>query len=329
MPRLNRRWGVDALSRFPTDTAYVAYAAYVADDIHMMHKQKTRLVYGCMRLAGDGSAKAERVAFSVLDCAVELGVSIFDHADIYGDGLAETVFGRWLARRPGLRDSLVINTKCGIRPAGGAVSEKHYDFSSAHILGSVQGSLSRLNVDNIDTLILHRCDHLYDSAEVGAAFAQLHKQSLVRGFGVSNFSTHQLSRAQRCWRETFRLHQMQINVGAISALFDGRLEQCLDSGIAVQAWSPLAGVAWPHENLNAPARAQVMEELLRQGQLYGIDAVSVMLTWIMRHPAGIAPVVGTTNTQRLTSMVEQTRQIDYGREHWYQLLSLIRQRPLE
>ncbi|MEE4161774.1 MAG: aldo/keto reductase [Woeseiaceae bacterium] len=283
----------------------------------------SRLVYGCMRLAGDGSREARSRGKRAIRTAIDAGYTAFDHADIYGNGECERVFGETLAESPGLRDGLCIIGKCGIRFAGDPSpgAPKRYDFSAAHIVASVEGSLARLGIDRLDALLLHRPDYLCDPEEVAGCLDALQSDGKVAHVGVSNFTPSQVALLSSASSSPLVANQVEINLHRVAALEDGTLDQCMRLGMTPQAWSPLAGAvfeAWGN-TFTAEDSARLRAELARQADRYGTEDWLVALAWLLRHPARIAPIVGSTTPERIRRAVTAL-DIDYTREDWYRLL---------
>jgi predicted oxidoreductase len=283
----------------------------------------SRLAYGCMRIAGDGSASARQRGKAAIRAAVDQGYTLFDHADIYGGGACETIFGEVLAESPALRQDLAIATKCGIRVGGapGADDPQRYDFRSAYILRSVEASLERLGIEHIDLCLLHRPDYLMEPDEVAAAFSALHESGKVGHFGVSNFAVPQLELLQSVVSVPLVVNQIEINLHRVAALEDGTLDHCRRLGIAVQAWCPVAGVAYPAwgNTFDVDDELRIRAELERQSGIYGVEDWQIALAWLLRHPARISPIVGSTTPARIAAAVDALG-IDYARSDWYRLL---------
>ncbi|HEU0010717.1 MAG TPA: aldo/keto reductase, partial [Verrucomicrobiae bacterium] len=201
----------------------------------------SRLAYGCWRIAerdaAPGSGRRAVLA------AVDAGYTLFDHADIYCDGGAEKVFGQVLKEVAGLRERVLLATKCGIRKSGdpNPDSPYRYDFSAEYILRSCEGSLKRLGVETIDLYQLHRPDYLMDPDEVAAAFVKLREAGKAREFGVSNFKPAQVAALQRACPMAMRANQVEISLANLTCFEDDTLDQCLAEKITPMAWSPLAG----------------------------------------------------------------------------------------
>lgn len=278
---------------------------------------------GCMRIPSLGSKDAVR---ELVDTAVGLGINFFDHADIYGRGEAERIFGE--AVGPALRDKLILQTKCAIRPG------ICYDFSKKHILESVDGSLKRLNTDYIDILLLHRPDALMEPEEVAEAFDQLESSGKVLRFGVSNFNSRQIELLQSGLRQKLLVNQLQFglmwtrpldhalcaNTGFAHAPdLDGEvLDYCRLKKMTVQAWSPFQYGFFEGTFLDNEKFPKLNEKLAELGEKYGVSKTAMAAAWILRHPAGIQVVCGTTNAGRLADICTACK-VEMTREDWYGL----------
>jgi predicted oxidoreductase len=285
--------------------------------------QSSRVVHGCMRMVGDGSVEAKRKAFAAMEAAVECGINHFDHADIYGRGACESLFGEFLRAHDGLRERLILTSKCGVRFKGDPdeAAPARYDFSAAHIERSVEGSLSRLGIGQLDILLLHRPDFLMNPPEIAEAFTRLHQAGKVAHFGVSNFSPSQVSMLQQACPFPLVMHQVEFNIHRVAPLYNGELDQCMERNIGAQSWCPLGGVAYPAwgSTLTDEQHSVIREELESQARRYGCPPETLMLAWILFHPANIFPVIGTTNAERVREAVNAL-DIPYTREDWYRLL---------
>jgi predicted oxidoreductase len=289
----------------------------------------SRLIYGCMRLAGDGSAAAEKRAEAALEAALEAGFTHFDHADIYADGVSEKIFGRFLKKRPGLREKILITGKAGIiLPAEGRVG--HYDFSRDYLIGAVEASLRRLNCDYLDLFLPHRPDFLMNADDLAGIFAELHESGKVRHFGVSNFSVSQLELLRSRCSQPLLVNQIEVNLHNLSALENGQLDQCQRLKVTPLAWCPLAGVAYPGwgESPGAETAARLEAELERQAVSYGVDRCLIALAFLLKQPSGIVPLIGSLSPERI-ALAPQALKIDYEREDWYRLLEARRGRPVD
>lgn len=285
--------------------------------------ESSRLVYGCMRIAGSGSQHDLDKGKRALRAAIDAGYTQFDHADIYGNGLCETAFGEFLRDNPGLRERIIVTTKCGIRVAGDPSEDSpaRYDFSAAHIANSVEGSLKRLGIERIDLLLLHRPDYLFRADEVAVTLEALKASGAVANFGVSNFSPAQVELLQSAVGDALLVNQVEINLHNVRALTDGTLDQCQRLGMTPQAWCPLAGVAYPAwGNTFAEADEQrVRAELRRQCEKYKVEDWIISLAWLLKHPARISPIIGSTTPERIEA-AKQALDVKYERVDWYRLL---------
>lgn len=291
----------------------------------------SRLSYGCWRLTG--AADAERVTpekirhgKAAVIAAFEAGYTLFDNADIYCDGLAESLFGEVLREIPGMRSRVVIATKCGIRKAGtpDLKSPYRYDFSAAHILRSCEQSLRRLKVETVDLYQLHRPDLLADPGEVAGAFMKLREQGKVREFGVSNFAPSQLEMLQSYCSFKLIVNQIEISLAHLDPFRDGALDQCVTRRITPMAWSPLAGgwlVGPPGVDMMDPHHARKLrlhETIEAVARERGFSRAVVCVGWLLSHPAGIVPIIGTTDPTRIRELAAADS-VQVTRDEWYRL----------
>ncbi|MDR1116789.1 MAG: aldo/keto reductase [Oscillospiraceae bacterium] len=283
-----------------------------------------RIAVGCMRIYGMDKKSAE----SFINGAMELGANFFDHADIYGRGACESVFADAVSMTPSVREKMILQSKCGIVPG------KMFDFSKRHILESVDGILSRLKTDYLDVLLLHRPDALCEPEEVAAAFDELYRSGKVRNFGVSNHNPMQMELLQRYLTRPILANQLQlsiahapmitngINVNMMSDAAAGRdgsvLDYCRLKDITIQAWSPFqygtfAGVFLGSKDF--PALNAKLDELAAK---YSVSNTTIAAAWILRHPARMQVVTGTTKLERLKDCVKAA-EISLTREEWYEI----------
>lgn len=297
--------------------------------------------YGCMNLGGSWDrtplSRAERSrAAHVIATAIEQGITLFDHADIYTCGKSEAVFGEVLQQLPGVRDNIVIQSKCGIRlkddPQPG--DPPRYDFSYPHILRAVEGSLRRLNTSYLDVLLLHRPDALVEPEEVAKAFAELQGSGKVRYFGVSNHTAMQISLLQKHLDQPLVINQVELNLLHAHLITDGivanregeqytaaagTLDYCRLHHMMIQAWSPVAGGTLIDPPPEAEARVRkTAERVAELAKDKDTSKEAIVLAWLLRHPARIQPLVGTTNPARLVASCLADR-LDLSREEWYAL----------
>jgi len=266
------------------------------------------IVVGTMRW-GIWDAKFTTAQYeAMIDTSMSLGMSTFDHADIYGDYTTEAEFGAALKLHPEWRSQMELVTKCGIIRVCDQKPEhyiKAYDFTKSHILQSAEDSLRNLQTDYLDVMLLHRPDLLMDPDEVAEAFELLYTSGKVRSFGVSNFTPSQVKLLQST--VPVGVHQLEVSVKDVSAFDDGRLDQCALDGIVPMAWSPLGGGTLPNEMLT------VLEPLAKA---FEVTPQVIALAWLLQHPAGVLPIVGTTKAENLEA-AQKALNIKLDRQQWY------------
>lgn len=276
----------------------------------------SRLIYGCMRIAGNNTFQDKNKGKLAIKTAIEAGYNHFDHADIYGDGECEKLFGEIIKQSPSLRENIIITSKAGIRR-----NPQRYDFSREYLINSVEGSLNRLNTDYLDLFLLHRPDYLFDAADVAETFMQLKASGKVKHFGVSNFTTSQVALLQSKLSEPLQVNQIEINIHNINSLIDGTLDQCQQFGITPIAWCPLGGVAYPAwgNTFTSADELRIETELAQQAQKYNCLPWVLILAWLLKHPANICPIIGSTTPERINA-AKGALEINYTHEDWYRLL---------
>lgn len=296
--------------------------------------QASRLAYGCWRIAGaNGPAQVtpekRQVGMAAVIAAYERGITLFDLADIYAGGCAEEIFGMALKKVGGMREGVLIATKCGIRFKGDPDPEApyRYDASADTIVRCCEGSLKRLGVETLDVFMLHRPDFLMDPAEVAGAFARLEREGKVRAFGVSNFLPSQARLLQQACPMPLVVNQVEIHLMRLEPFQDGTLDQCLADTITPLAWSPLAGGRLVDANpieLHTQGHAhrihvrEVLDQVAREME---VSRTVVALSWLLKHPAGIIPIVGSTRIDRLDEAL-RALEVSMSREQWYRLLEV-------
>lgn len=288
------------------------------------------VIVGCMRLLHwglDAPGLRDRIK-----AALDLGLATFDHADCYGDYTVQARFGEALALEPGLRDRLVLIGKVGVMlpgPGNPGTWVRHYDLSGAHILRSVEQSLKDLRTDRLDMLLLHRPDPLLRPEEVAEAFDRLAAAGKVLRFGLSNCTPGQVRWLAAVLQQLLAANQVNISLERPDALFDGTLDACLEKGLLPMAWSPLGGGGLFRADAGAdPALVRLRTALAEVGRAHGDAAPDqVALAWLMAHPAGIRPVVGTGRLDRLAGAAGAAR-LRLDRQQWYHLLEAARGVPV-
>lgn len=283
----------------------------------------SRLIYGCMRITGDNSPADRIKGKAAIRAAIDAGYNHFDHADIYGANECERLFGEVLKESPALRDELIITSKAGIRPKrnDNEYAPTRYDFSERYILDSVDGCLQRLGVEQLDLFLLHRPDYLMNIHEVAHAFALLKAAGKVKYFGVSNFMPSQVEALRSAMSMPLVANQVEINIHNINSLLDGTLDQCQQHNISPIAWCPLGGVVYPAwgNTFSAADEQRIKAEFEHQAQKYECEPWQVMLAWLLKHPAKIFPIIGSTTPDRIKAATKAL-ELNYSREDWYRLL---------
>jgi len=312
----------------------------------------SRLAAGCMGLGGGWekgtvlTKEHEKQARDFLDAALELDINLIDHANIYAAGRAEEVFGRVLRERPALRDELVIQSKCGIRWADDPPGvPQRFDFSYGNIVSAVDAILKRLGTDYLDVLLLHRPDPLMEGEEIARAFAELKAAGKVRYFGLSNQNRGMMEYIQSFLPDPLVANQLQMSLmhhGFAEATisfnqaspsypdgWEGTLEYCRLKGVGLQAWSPLDRGALTGADLSKqPESVRKTAGLVKEyAEARGVPPEAIVLAWLLKHPAKIIPVLGTTRPDRLAACAKAV-DVSLTREEWYKLFETARGRPM-
>jgi predicted oxidoreductase len=295
--------------------------------------QSGRLAYGCWRIADDkNNAGAGRQA---VIAAYEAGYTLFDNADVYGRGEAEKILGAVLKEVSGMRERILVLTKCGVRHGGhpNPDSPNRWDFSAEHIVNSCEQSLKRLGIEVIDILMLHRPDFLADPHEIAKTFEQLHAAGKVRYFGVSNFRPSLVTALQKACSMPLILHQVEISLAKLDTFTDGTLDQCMAENITPMAWSPLAAglIGTGAKRLLQAQKSYRPEIFLADLEAIaaarGTNRTAIALSWLLKHPSKIIPIIGSANPDRIREATKAT-ELELSREEWYRLLNAARGEPL-
>lgn len=276
---------------------------------------------GCMRIAGMDAPSVD----ALIAAAWESGITIFDHADIYGGGKSEEVFAASVRRLKLDRSRMVLQSKCGIR-------QGMFDFSKEHILSSVDGILRRLETDYLDILLLHRPDALVEPEEIAEAFVRLKDAGKVRVFGVSNHNPGQIELLQASLPMKLHVNQLQFSAahtGMVDAGLNvnmrnenginrdgGVLDYCRLKGITVQPWSPFQHGFFAGAFLGNPEFAELNQTIGTVADAHGATPTTIAIAWILRHPARMQPVVGTTKPERVRDSARAS-DVAITREEWY------------
>jgi predicted oxidoreductase len=275
----------------------------------------SRIVAGAWRMADWQFGVEERVRW--IEGCLDLGITTFDHADIYGDYAVEALFGEALAAAPQLRDRMQIVTKCGIRMVSSARPEHrlgHYDTSAAHVERSVENSLAALRTDRLDVLLIHRPDALMDADALAECFGRLRTAGKVRHFGVSNFTPSQFALLNR--RIDLVTNQIEASPLHIAPFYDGTLDQAQDLGVAPMVWSALAGGRlFTGSDTDSQRVRTVLQRIAGER---GIGVTTLVYAWLLRHPARLIPLTGS---RRLDAMREAVAALDVeiDAQTWYEI----------
>ncbi len=282
--------------------------------------QLSRIVAGMWRMTEWDMAPAQRLAF--IEQCMALGVTSFDHADIYGDYGVETLFGEALALKPSLRGQMQIVSKCGIKLLSAkhpAHTIQHYDTTAAHIAASVDHSLRALRTDYLDLLLIHRPDPLMDFDEIAGAFERLRAQGKVRHFGVSNFSRHQFEALNR--RIALATNQVEFSPLHLAPMLDETFDGLQDHGVAPMIWSPLGGGRLFSGGDAAGERLRAM--IQRVADDIQRPFASVVFAWIMQLPCRPVPLTGSGRIGAIAEAVEAT-EFALSRTQWFEILRAAR-----
>lgn len=278
---------------------------------------------GCMRIDSLDKGEAERF----VGAALEAGANFFDHADIYGGGTCEEIFADAVHMSPSVREGLILQSKCGIR-------QGTFDFSKEHILRSVDGSLKRLKTDYLDVLLLHRPDALVEPEEVAEAFDELERAGKVRHFGVSNQHPRQIELLKASVQQPLVANQLQLSITNATMITSGVnvnmenaeavnrdgyvLDYCRLNKITIQPWSPFQYGFFEGVFIGSDKFPELNAKLDEIAERHGVNSTTMAIAWLLRHPAKMQPVTGTTNVGRLQDCVRAS-DVNLSREEWYEV----------
>ena len=289
-------------------------------------KELSEIVLGMMRIKDKSVKEIEEL----VETALSVGINAFDLADIYGRGRCEELLGLVLKNRPDLREKMWIQSKCGIR-----IEEfTYFDFSKDYIINSVDGILQRLKIDHLDSLLLHRPDALMEADQVAEAFDLLYKQGKVRNFGVSNQNPMMMELLKKDVKQPLAVNQLQLSAAftpgfesgfhvnmedSQAAMRDGSIfEYCKLHDVVIQAWSVLQ-FGYFKGNFVGNEKFQALNQVLdRLAIKYGVTSSTIAISWILRYPAKMQAVVGTTNPKHLRE-VSQAANFSLTRKEWYEI----------
>lgn len=281
------------------------------------------IALGCMRI----SEMAPGEVSKLIGAAMENGINLFDHADIYGGGGSEEVFAKALGMSPSIREKIFLQSKCGI---GNGI----YDLSKEHILKSADEILKRLNTEYLDLLLLHRPDTLMEPEEIAEAFDALHESGKVRYFGVSNQNSMQIELLKKHVRQPLLVNQLQLSLAHTAVIDTGInvnmnnhaaidrdgsiLEYCRLENITIQSWSPLQYGFFEGTFLGNDKFRELNRVIDRLAQEKSVTNTAIAIAWLLRHPAHFQPVVGTTNSGRIAE-IARASEVEISRKEWYEL----------
>jgi len=278
---------------------------------------------GCMRINRLSKPEAEKF----IRTALEEGANFFDHADIYGGGACEEIFADVIGMNAEIRESMILQSKVGIRKG-------MFDFSKEHILSAVDGILKRLRTDYLDVLLLHRPDALVEPEEVAEAFDALHSSGKVRWFGVSNQKPMQIELLRRYVRQPIVANQLQLSIAHATMISQGInvnmlndsavdrdgsvLDYCRLHDITIQPWSPFQHGFFEGVFLDNPKFPELNRKIDEIAAKYGVSNTTIAIAWLLRHPAKMQPIIGTMNIDRLRDSCKAS-EIRLSREEWYEI----------
>ncbi|MAU26643.1 MAG: aldo/keto reductase [Muricauda sp.] len=274
----------------------------------------SRIIAGTMTWGSWGKQLSQKEMVDLMQHCLEIGITSFDHADIYGDYQNEQVFGDAFAESGIAREQVQFISKCGIQMTQGRNNMvKHYQYDRAYIIWSVEESLKKLKTDYLDLMLLHRPSPLMHPDEIAQAVQTLMKDGKIKQFGVSNFTPSQIALIET--HVPVEANQVEFSLLHCDPMYDGTFDDCIINKRKAMAWSPLGGFF----SGNSEQKHRLTKVLSTLVKKYGVAADVLLLTWLMRHPSKVFPVVGTTNKERL-SMARQATQIELGLEDWFMLL---------
>ncbi len=281
----------------------------------------SRIVYGMWRLGDDDDTSVAHVQAKIEAC-LEQGITTMDQADIYGGYEAEEVLGNALKAAPALKDQIEVVTKCDIVAPMGRYRDarvKYYDTSRAHILASVDHSLRLMDIDKIDTLLIHRPDPMMDHHETGAALDEVVASGKVRSVGVSNFKLHDWTLLQSAMKTKLITNQIELSLTAHAGFTNGDVAYLQERNVPIMAWSPLGGGTL----VSGQGNAELRTAMTNIAQDNGVDIGAVAVAWLLAHPANIMPVMGTNNINRIKALSDALK-VKMDRETWFELYTAAR-----
>lgn len=281
-----------------------------------MEIKYSRIIQGCMTWGKWGKQLSTNKMIDVMNHCLDQGITTFDHADIYGDYSTEEDFGNAFAKANVARESIQLISKCGIQYMGEARPEltvKHYQYDADYIMWSAERSLRLLQTEYLDLFLLHRPSPLMEAAEVAKAFEQLRSQGKVRTFGVSNFTSSQIDLIKSAAEVS--ANQVEFSLTQHSAMHNGSLDHMKINNVTAMSWSPLGSVF----REDTAQTQRIKKALVPLCEKYNATQDQLLLAWILKHPSGVHPVIGTTSPNRISNAVKAVT-IELEREDWFTLL---------
>ncbi|MDT7831324.1 aldo/keto reductase [Flavobacteriaceae bacterium S356] len=280
-----------------------------------MKNNYSKIIAGCMSWGAWGKQFSKQEMTQQIITTLEAGITTFDHADIYGDYTTEGEFGKAFVESGVQRENIQLISKCGIQYVGKSRDNeiKHYNYSKDYIIWSAERSLKELHTDYLDVLLLHRPSPLMNPYEISSAVQQLKEQGKILSFGVSNFTPSQVNLISD--DESVSVNQIEFSLSQHTAMHNGSLDQMLQKEITPMCWSPLGTIFKEQSDANF----RILELLEVLSEKYEATEDQLLLSWILRHPATIHPVIGTTNSERIQNAVRATK-IELELEDWFSLL---------
>jgi predicted oxidoreductase len=281
-----------------------------------MKTKFSKIIQGCMTWGAWGKKLDDTQMIDLMHHSISQGITTFDHADIYGDYSTEADFGTAFAKANIDRSTIQLISKCGIQYTGEARPEnhvKHYEYTAKYIIWSAERSLQLLQTEYLDLLLLHRPSPLMQADEVQKAVEQLKAQGKIIDFGVSNFTPSQTDLIAT--KSTITVNQIEYSLTQHSAMHDGSLDYMQTNGITPMSWSPLGSVF----REDTPQTQRIKKLLVSLTEKYHATEDQLLLAWIMQHPSGVHPVIGTTNKDRITNAVKAAS-ITLELQDWFALL---------
>jgi predicted oxidoreductase len=273
------------------------------------------IVQGCMGWGAWGAKLTTQQMAKQINQAVEMGLTTFDHADIYGDYTTEADFGKALKASGIKREQLQLISKCGIQYVGSTRNNtiKHYQYDADYIVWSAERSLRDLGVSYLDLFLLHRPSPLMQADQIALAVDKLRSEGKIRSFGLSNFTPWQTDLIRQ--KVPVEANQIEYSLTAHQAMWDGSLDHMQINGIRPMAWSPLGSFF----GQDSPQAQRISKSLTALSKKYGATSDQLLLAWILKHPAGILPVIGTSSVERM-KLASQAPGIQLEDTDWFELL---------